>query len=146
MKFKGKIRFGHLQNSQGPEYDRCIITIEDESSGVEVIEILGKLEDIGKAILTHREVNCEFEFESQNLDVCGKVREHKKVEVPLHDTASYRYSNQEKWRKRCEKALKPFEIDGWKGRLADFDNGRNHTSTGCWVSFTRYVDRIGERT
>lgn len=141
-KLEGYISFHVSQTNEGPvPYVRVV----DKLSGCAILEAKLTLEDYVLGVLTARhEVPCQIEWNKDGP--IGKNRETKEeiVWVPKH------YDDKKK--SIIAQALKPFEVDGWKGRVEDCFNphkwvekvppeGKCHVD-GNWyrVIFVRWVE------
>jgi hypothetical protein len=104
------------------------IRVVDQISHCCVLEIEMSVEEFGHAVLGLSERPCEAQWRTKNL---GLKYEHKTEAVPYDN-----FSNKQ----TKEQALKPFEIDGWKGRLEDLGNGHKSAGNHAYhVVFVRYV-------
>lgn len=131
-RLKGTIQISQALNSYDDETP-IRLRIEDELSSSEVIEVRMSREALADA-LTGRGYNpCEFVLRPQ---VCGMKREHKTEIVTMPKNCKY------KDEKAAKKAMKPFEVDGWEGRISDCFNSHKLVdgSTNRYkVSFVRHV-------
>jgi len=66
----------------------------------------------------------------------GKKYEHKNEIVEF----AYEIGKETESRERALEALKPFEVDGWKGNVDHIFTQRRYKNIGYVVSFKRYVD------
>jgi hypothetical protein len=93
-------------------------------------------ENFAYAITQSGHIPCNLTL--RNIENVGKRREIKEERVPFRPT--------EKYGSRAERnaklaALKPFEIDGWKGDIGKLGNWHYGDSTnGYNVTFTRFVE------
>lgn len=107
------------------------ISLVDDSSGCECAEIHLTVEALGMAITCGSHQDCEFEWRPTNV---GKKAEYKTEIIP------FKFSDKNEG--NIAAALKPFEVDGWKGNPRDLTN--HHNSSGenkQSVGFTRYVEQ-----
>lgn len=142
MRLKGQIS---IVRQSGSGEDRSLVAIEvtDGLSGCRLLDVEMNFEDFGKALLGQGFMPCEFDF----YEKCpiGKQHQHKQEEVfvPRHD-----YREREAV---SAVAVKPYEVDGWKGRISDCTNHHNRVrinevgpngEAGEWqtVTFHRYVE------
>lgn len=129
----GKITLSRYANSRDEE---CPIHIkmEDEKSGAQFLDISMSLENFALMLTNLGFIDCQFEL--RGLDVVGKQREHKIVNVPL-PKGMFLPSTAE-----ASELIKPFETDGWIGRVDDVTNhhNRSYDNNSVKVSFVRWVD------
>lgn len=107
---------GHVSITRytgGPKGSGITISLTDDLSGCECVEIKLPAQQFGDAVTGHSLTECEFEFRPLHV---GMRAENKTEIVPFKP----KYSRNEG---EAKKALKPFEVDGWIGRLSDL---RNH--------------------
>lgn len=141
---KGSIR---LSRPYGGGTDYFTIEIEDESSMIRFVEAQFSVKDFAN-LMTNREAECTFNL--HGIDCVGMKREHKTEPVPF----DYDYKVLRKDRAGlddcqrsplADKALKPFEVDGWKGSPSDLFNGhrtaRGATGKTQTVGFVRWVPK-----
>lgn len=125
---KGKVSITRWHGNKEP-YTGITITLIDELSGCQCVEIEISPEQLGLAV-TGSQQDCEFQWRPQNV---GMKSEHKTETVPFDGTREDR--------KAQEKAVAPFEVDGWK--CSDFSSLYNHHRNvggkNYRVGFTRYV-------
>jgi hypothetical protein len=135
MKLKGKISIGRLYGGGEPE---VIVQIIDDATRVHFVEGRLSLLEFAQVITGQGEVPIELEV--RGLDLLGKRREHKTAFVPFD---SKYIPDETKRQKAIDKALKPFEIDGWKARREDMENHhryeRDRGVDGYRVNFVRFV-------
>lgn len=134
---KGRIQInGDRQGSQ--------ISIDDDSSGVRVIEINLGLEDFAYALMGHGYITCEYTGNFENADLFGSEVAVKSEEVPFD---MHVMNSKAKDEAAITAALKPFEVDGWVARRDDMTNGhcrvRGSAKPLQRVVFTRFL-RNGE--
>ena len=109
------------------------IDINDEISGCRLVNIRMSLEDFADALTGRGWVPVEMEV---NLDgPIGMKAENKTEIVPFNC-----FSKDSESEKAISKALKPFEVDGWRARREDMTNGHWRTDQGQRVVFFRHVD------
>lgn len=106
------------------------IYLIDESSRCEIVDLTISPHDFAEAItgMSHRP--CEIEWRIANL---GKKHEHKTEDVPCEWLTG---KEREEFK---NKALAPFEVDGWKADRSCLGNHHCRTKDGYRVSFHRYV-------
>lgn len=136
---KGKITITRT-NSNQPPYDTATITIRDELSAVTVIEVKMLPEDWGMALLNIGSIPCEFKIFDNN-ELIGKQLETKTEVVALDLPNNYTH-DKDVIEKAITKALKIYEIEGWKARREDFRNMHNKIggSPKYRVTFSRFVE------
>ena len=127
---------GEISISRYTSGDKVKITIEDSTSRVDFLTIEISVEDFASALFGTANRKCEFSL--TNPELVGKVYEYKKVLVPVDGYK--RFSEEE-----MDGLLSPFEVDGWKGRRYDLQNGNNHMTSGenhfYTVLFGRYIEK-----
>jgi len=117
------------------------IEIIDDVSNCQVCELKIPLDDFAKVITGLSRVHCLMEFNDKAP--VGKQLEHKTEKVIIK--GAHRYEKK-KFDEAVEKALKPFEKQGWKGCRSDAGNPhRGQPDTGVSVSFHRHVDADPEK-
>lgn len=124
MKYQGSVTISRVSSSSR---DYVSITLKDDLSRCEVVEIKLSILEFGEALSGLALRPCEFEYSPETP--VGKIRETKTelVTVPSSDHA--------------RDAVAAFEIDGWIGYDADASNSRCRTADGRYrVSFHRFVD------
>jgi len=128
MKTQCSLEISRVQNNDGTE---IMVTVSEEKSRVQLVRGFMSLEDFAKIITGQGDVkfNCEL-----NLENVGKTREFKHEMVPNKGC----YSN-EALKEIWNFVVKPFEVDGWKGSLYDYLNGKNRTSEATKVRFERWI-------
>lgn len=131
LSISGRIQGGGLE-------DKVRITLTDESSHTQAVDITLSKSDFANVLFGLFQVPCDYEFNDQ----CpmGKVREHKTVIVAIPD---HSYHNREDV---AAAAIKPHEVDGWIGSLKDAMNHHNRlrSSNEYRVSFVRFADGEGK--
>jgi len=129
---KGELSIGRVLYNDRDDYIR--IALLDSKSSVEFLSVEISLENFAKCITGM--ANCPVQFGIRATDKIGKQLEvkHEVIEVP--DDHLMRESPGE-----IEKALAPYEVDGWKGRSRDALNFHNRVSENKYkVCFFRWVD------
>jgi hypothetical protein len=133
MKFSGKVTISRVMCNQGPDY--VSLQIEDTKSGTRVLEAAFDLETWGSLVagMSYRSVE-GIELWPENV---GKTREIKH-EVVAVDTVYPRTLAERK--AAAARALKPYEVDGWRGYEGDLFNSHRSAGNGSYtVTFTRFV-------
>ena len=129
---KGKISIGRVSSNDGEWVE---ITIKDETSLIEFLEVKVSFENFAKLITGLSYIDCNFQ--TRGLGLVGKQREHKTVIVAC-DGWSLKRDNEE----AINAVLAPYEIDGWIGRQYDLKNSKNYVGhEGVKVLFERWVDK-----
>jgi hypothetical protein len=107
------------------------ITVEDRDSGQAITNLAVGYD--GTVTYVHGD-----------LSNVGKVRENKTMILPLEELKTKKHSRATK--EEIIEFLKPYEVDGWRGRYADVLNSRNqdHRKGTVAVGFTRLVDKSAE--
>ena len=124
----GKININRTSSNQEDDY--ISISIVDESSHVQFVDVKMSLLAFANAITGMGFNSCDFELRCPEL--VGMKRERKEELLPrpkFQDTIE-----------DLQKILNPFEVDGWIGSLYDMTNhhywvGDNQVKVG----FTRHV-------
>ena len=98
-------------NNSSPPYDNIHITLDDESTGMRVVEMDISLEKFAKGLMSSYS-DCEFKI-FPNYDILGYKQEIKTEEVFIPES---HYKEREEV---GAKALEPFEVDGWVGNKRD---------------------------
>lgn len=114
-----------ISKAYGGDADYVSITVIDDLSRCEIVEVKLSVEALGQAILGSGCEKCEIELSTS--DAIGKRREWKTeiVTVPRSsDAASIRA------------AVAAFETDGWQGR--DNDAKNMHRSRGACADGDRF--------
>lgn len=130
MTYEGQVSISRVTGGRQGAY--ISITLHDGSSWSECVDIQLTPEAFGNALTGLACQECVFEWRPEHV---GKIHEHKSVEV----ICGWHPDN------RTE-LLKPFEVDGWKGREQDLHNSHCRTDKGYMVSFYRYVDPPKQKT
>lgn len=138
MKFKGKLGISRVTCSDGNDYMN--ITITDNESHIQIVDVEVDIVEFANAITGQSYRDCEFEL--RGVANVGKKREQKsqKIKIPRAD-----YTNKQ-WRKDMAEAAAPFEIDGWKAQIEDYNGYRSthpedhdDRTVLYTVSFIRFV-------
>lgn len=124
---EGKITISRYHNTE-----IVCISIMDVISRVEFVKFEMTVSDFGKAITGLGYVTGNMELRKLNL--IGKKAENKDVVIKCE----FPYGDKMKMRK-ARKAMKEFEVDGWKGRDYDLGNPHNYATDGIRVCFSRHV-------
>lgn len=113
-----------MARDSGDSYN---ISIDDDLSGCRVIEVKMTATQFAEAV-TSLYTHCEFDLNvSGNV---GKKHEWKKEYIAILNAD----------KAKAKQALKPFEVDGWVGRVNDLFNCHNRTKDGYMVGFDRWVE------
>lgn len=141
IKVPGKIT---ISRCWGGDTDEIRVTLQDEVSGCQIVEARLSLENFTKAVTAQAYIDCELEV--YNKAPVGKKREHKEEWVPYK---SEYHKRDDKLEKLKDKALAPFEVDGWHCGYRD-DLGNHHKYSkrkingkeveGYTIGFVRWVD------
>lgn len=122
----------------------AVVRIDDDSSGIRVLEVKLSLEEFAYALMSHGYIECEYDANYRNAAYFGSEVAVKSEEVPFDmysSTASKRSEG------AIAKALAPFEVDGWEARRSDMTNGHCRVKGSAEplqrVVFTRFM-RNGE--
>ena len=137
---KGQLSISKVMSSHEDPFMR--IEIDDEASGLEVVQVKLSLEDFAKAI-TSSVVYVDLRYnDSSNV---GKVRELKTVRVSK-GAAKYDSTPEE-----LRAIVAPYEVDGWRCSMPkDLLNGHKSVVDEVTkerlqaLTFTRYVDKVEE--
>jgi len=124
MDGKASIRIGRVSGSK--EY--IAISIEDEQSNIQVVELEMSFEDFAKCLtgMSTYEVPAHY----GDLSKIGKKFEVKTVIVSGLSSST--------WKKK-DKLIKPFEVDGWSAREEEEFNHHHISKNGYQVTFRRWV-------
>lgn len=126
-KFRGKLTLSFPTG--GKEGRAARISLDDDSSGVPVVQVELTMEEFGLFISGLAMRPCEYE--AGNSALFGASREVKSEQVVWGDATK-------------EDAVAPFEVDGWRARLSDVGNYHNRISHDIYnVMFFRFVDPYG---
>jgi len=113
----------------GPDdYDVSISLVEDESR-ISFLEIRMTLEEFGRMLHAPTIASCTVI--TRGLDRLGWKAETKTEAVTIEGYAPDAGAVNE--------ALRPFEVDGWRGRRRDIGNSHRRTKDGFRVLFDRHV-------
>ncbi len=131
----GRLRIS-LPLSGGEEVGFEISVLCDDSR-IEHIEIELTPENLAKALAT-RWVECAYRI--RGVDKLGSKQEYKNEMVTVRDSS---HENREAV---AQEAIRPFEVDGWYGRVEDALNHHNIVrkddgSTDYRVHFCRWVPK-----
>lgn len=132
MKLKGSIDICRTSGDQ----DRINITLRDKLSGVEFIDLEMSVEDFGYAVTG---LGCQdITIEVRGLDRIGKRRETKTEIVPFERNIT---ASEQGSLAAANRALKPFEVDGWIGRREDlFNHHKSRGQNAQEIVFVRWVE------
>lgn len=132
---KGNIIITH---TTGQSDNRTVrITVGDEASQIEFLEVRLTLEEFGTLLTGGREVDCEFKL--KGAEKVGMISQNKEEIVPV--PKEVRYSTDREGALSA-KLLAPFEVDGWKARKGDLFNHHRQTEDGYRVVFFRHVPAV----
>jgi hypothetical protein len=124
--------------SNRPPYTYISINIQDDSSGIHIINVQMSLEDFAHAITGLGNVDCEIHNLTNNIGFAriGKIREYKEVFVYEPD---YKLTILEK-QLLVEKAVRDsgYLVDGWE--ISDHGLHRQQPTQNHCVSLRRFVD------
>lgn len=125
--------------SFGSDKEIISIKIGDSASHKQFVEVEIGLREFALVLTGQGHVTCQFEL--NNVELVGKIREHKTEMVPLPES----YYGMSGEALAC--LLAPFETNGWKGCLSDLKNGKCHSTNPdgqrvANVGFIRYVDAL----
>jgi hypothetical protein len=135
-RFKGSIRFGRPRGNIDPV---VTIDIEENISGIQFLEVEMEPAAFAEALVGNTSELCMFTI--RGTDKIGWTSENKTEIVFVPD-------GERKDKKRIDKALAAYEVDGWSARRSDCDNMHTHVSKdppkgkqGRWhrVVFHRHV-------
>lgn len=132
LKMPGTITISRPRGNMEPEYVQ--IEVNDELSGSRCLSVRIPIPEFAEALFGAACRPCEFDLRP---DLVGLKHEWKEEFVPLDDSKYY-FRDAER-EAVAEKALAPFEVDGWKGRVDDLFNHHRRGKNGARVSFVRYV-------
>lgn len=111
------------------------IAIQDKASRMRILSLQMTKEDFTEAALGSREVDCVVEM--SDSPVIGMHLQHKEERIPLSKVPSA-YGNRHK---AAAEAVRPFEVDGWRGCEDDYCNPHRHVSGTARVEFTRWISQ-----
>lgn len=120
------------RTSSNVDGDCVTITLIDESSSCQLVEVSMSMEAFGLAVTGLSRVECEYLLTAENA---GKVRQVKTESVALPGGSGIRD------KKKAAEALAPYEVDGWKGRKEDLHNPHLISGGKASVTFIRFVDK-----
>lgn len=126
----------HLSRlSGGDETTPFRLTVTDDNARVQFLEVWLTIEQFAD-FLTNR--TTEGGFILTRPDLVGTTGQNKTENVPFARV----YDRDES---KAKKALKPFEVDGWRGDVSDMFNGHRSNKDGTQsVIFRRHVKLNGE--
>lgn len=122
---------------QGDGAADVTITLTDEESHIQFLEIHMTLEEFGRML--HSPTHAECEFTLHHTKHLGWKAENKSVCVPLpSQSIGYRLTEEDQ-----DAILAPFEVDGWRARRDDLTNFHRRVRQGdehcALVTFFRHV-------
>lgn len=118
--------------------DRVSIRVQDEASRVQFLLVDLSLEDFARAVTAMHVSGASAEI--RGLDLVGLRHEIKHEVVPF-DCYGGDYDARAA---RASAALRAYEVDGWRGDVADLFNGhRTVRDEGQLVAFHRHVREDG---
>lgn len=132
VRFKALLSISRISGTD--ESTPMRITIEDEASGCRIVEASFSLEGFMRALTSQSDV------EGNGILWRGPVgfkHQHKEEIVPRPKSRLASSADRD--------ALRPFEVDGWRGDVSDMHN--HHRWQGdnqVRVLFRRYVNDAGE--
>ena len=130
---EAKVSLSSVQCNNIPNY--ISIEVEDANSGLRIIELCMSYEALGKIITGHGAIPVIAKYVN-TLDNIGKRLEVKIEMVQGIDSRV----NKEEFKEMFKKAVKPYEVDGWKADAEDSFNFHKHTPKGYYaVTFRRYI-------
>ncbi len=129
--YQGFISLGRVHGS-GKD-DEVWIEVADAGNRIEFLCLKISLADLASLITQEANVSCRFAL--RGIQEIGKQIEHKT------EIVSYQSFGPRKDAKTAkETALKPFEVDGWRGHLDDLGNMHCQIDSNHYrVAFHRYV-------
>ena len=137
----GKLTISRPSSFGGDDY--ISITVQDELSGSEIVEVRVGMAEFTRALTAFANQPCTVDIGAPEF--AGSVRQHKMEAVRVRT----RYGNTPEERKAVEdEALLPFEVDGWTARRSDLSNSHRIVQWGhngdpgfntYSVTFTRSV-------
>ncbi len=135
-KLNGKITISKYQEPSTEHGCIISISIKDEKSGCEAIEIQMSLYDFANALTGLGYVDCKFTFNEANK--IGMNREYQKVIVSEMDIITPSDDAIERHMMTFPKIAKLL-IECWRPRYDDFRNWHNRTDDGYSVLFERWA-------
>ncbi len=150
----GKLTISRIQ-SYGEEQP-IRISVRDENSGTEFIEISVTYEDFASALTGLAMRPCTIRY-LRGLDKVGKFHEMKKEVITLPEFVHRNIMELNRSKNRTDNAdafalladyLDEYEVDGWRasGAMRDVTNSHNYQrntktdTVNCPVVFRRYLD------
>ena len=127
---KGSLRIGGYSGSDSG----IRIELVDELSHCVVVSGTLTYEEFGK-VIANMSGKCEFFHNASGL--IGMKAENK-TEIVAFENPSFAREGP-KLKAAMDKALKPFEVDGWKGDRDDMLNHHRRVTGGYRVIFRRHV-------
>lgn len=124
-----------ISRPRGGSTERVEIAVRDEMSGSEFVTVRISPADFAEALFGLAYVPCEFFHRPERV---GLQYQHKEEFVPFADNRFYAHGSEDRQRIAAV-AFKPFEVDGWQGRVDDLFNPHRRGQKGARVVFTRYV-------
>lgn len=134
-------RINISRTSGGSDPDKPIrIWLEDEASGVQIVEFLLTLEDFAKALTAQGHIPCTAIWGNDlTLSLIGCKREVKTERIETTES--------QPGRKEIKRLLDAYEVDGWLGSAAEFENWHRHEQEDgrhfYTVNFCRYIREDG---
>ena len=130
-KLKGTMRLSRVTTNTRDDY--IAVELTDDGSGCRAVTAEVELSEFAN-LMTNHLAECVFHWnDSGNVGLLREWKEER-VEVPSIDGSDDEY----------RAALKPFEVDGWKGNIGRAKNHRYRTYNGdrCFadVVFERYME------
>ena len=136
MKLKGRVVVTLPSRMDGPQ--RFALTIVDEASHVEFLELWIDPAELMLALTAHISSGANCDIRLRGLDLIGKTREVKEVLVRAPKRV---FDDEAKDAVVIRAAISEHEVDGWKGQDGDLRNGNRQSGAGTYrVAFTRYVE------
>lgn len=130
---KGTIHIARIYG--GDESAPICIEIVESNSGAEAISVRLDLAEFAEAITGKGRCSCVIDYFNDS-GVIGMKAEHKTEIVPVPPFGE----RSDGWE---DKALAPFEVDGWSARRADITNSHRKVKGGQAVVFFRHVREDG---
>lgn len=132
MKVKGTITISRVQSSHEDDYIE--VRLIDEDAAIAFAETKIGMKEWGDAVSGRGYVPVEIEI--RGLDKIGTHYESKTEIVPYTKLA---FSNAEKL--AAIRAMKKFEVEGWRGDESDLFNHHRLRDQGIAVTFRRNVSK-----
>lgn len=137
MNLPGKVTISRTGSSIGPDTIR--IEVIDQGSGISFVNAVMSLEDFARAVTGYGWQSAELEV--RELEKVGMILETKREQV-TYDGPYFKEGALE-LAPTITEALRPFEVDGWKGDKSDLVNPHKRAGKGTQnVSFKRWVPRV----